>query len=75
MERLIQYDLVREKEHRFYSKVKCIEDMLLMLHQKRVICETMKEHLGDLGNIYGYLWNKLDEDKNINEAIRILNEE
>ena len=46
--RLIQYGVIREENERFFSNVKDTYEMLLMLHQKRVVCNTMKEYLNDI---------------------------
>ena len=57
--RLIQYGVIREENERFFSNVNDTSEMLLMLHQKRTVCETMKEYLDD---IYDDLFDEFDED-------------
>ena len=62
--RLIQYGVIREENERFFSNVNDTSEMLLMLHQKRTVCETMKEYLDD---IYDDLFDEFDEDEDFED--------
>jgi hypothetical protein len=62
--RLIQYGVIREENERFFSNVSDTSEMLLILHQKRAVCETMKEYLDD---IYDDLFDEFDEDEDLED--------
>ncbi len=62
--RLIQYGVIREENERFFSNVKDTYEMLFMLHQKRVVCSIMKEHLDDM---YDELFDEFDDDEDFED--------